>query len=80
MPPGTWHEVYTPTQGICSGGHFLCYDTLHLTAFSRKFDREHGQESTNSHHPSIYRTLCRMLIYMLRSGSRSEWKSYNHHL
>jgi hypothetical protein len=71
MPPGTWHEVYTPVQGLCSGGHFLLYDALHLTAASREFDRSEALASTNDTHPSIYRTLCRMLIQVTRLPDRS---------
>ncbi len=66
MPPGTWHEVYTPVKGICSGGHFLCYNALHLTAISRLFDRHHSGASTNDNHPSIHRTLSRMLVQFCR--------------
>lgn len=72
MPPGTWHEVYTPVQGFCSGGHFLLYDALHLTSASRKFDARSALSSTNDAHPSIYRTLCRMLVQLVRLRGRGE--------
>ena len=38
MPPGAWHSVYTPVGCTTSGGHFLMYDTMHLTYISRQFD------------------------------------------
>jgi hypothetical protein len=38
MPPGMWHMVYTPVGGMTSGGHFLSYDTMHLTYLARAFD------------------------------------------
>ena len=33
-----WHSVYTPTEGVTSGGHMLMYKTLHLTWLSRAYD------------------------------------------
>ena len=38
MPPGMWHSVYTPVGTMTSGGHFLTYDTLHLTHNARVYD------------------------------------------
>ena len=38
MPPGMWHMVYTPVGGATLGGHFLTYDTMHLTYLARAFD------------------------------------------
>jgi hypothetical protein len=38
MPPGTWHTVYTPVGCMTSGGHFLTYDTMHLTYIARAYD------------------------------------------
>ncbi len=66
MPPGTWHEVYTPVKGICSSGHFLCYNALHLTAISRLFDQHNSSVSTNDNHPGIHQTLSRMLVQFCR--------------
>jgi hypothetical protein len=62
MPPGVWHEVYTPVKTLASGGHFLTYDTLHLTRLSRNFDHKMGRYATNAEHPGIIRTLCRMVL------------------
>ena len=61
MPPGTWHAVYTATPSFTGGGHMLLYDALHLTEFSRAFDHEHSDYSTNANH-QVDRILCRMAL------------------
>jgi len=61
MPPSMWHAVYTATPSFTSGGHFLTYETLHLTEFSRDFDSHHSECSTNANH-QINRILCRMTL------------------
>ena len=33
-----WHMVYTPVGEMSSGGHFLSYDTMHLTYLAHTFD------------------------------------------
>ena len=62
MPPGVWHEVYTPVKTLASGGHFLTYDMPHLTQMSWIFDSKHGDEATNANHPGILQTLCHMVL------------------
>ncbi|KII89489.1 hypothetical protein PLICRDRAFT_29715 [Plicaturopsis crispa FD-325 SS-3] len=62
QPPGYWHEVYTPVKSIVSGGHFLCYDTLHLTEQCRVLASTSALTSTNAEHPGIDRALSRMAI------------------
>jgi hypothetical protein len=61
MPPGTWHAVYTATPSFTSGGHFLMYDTMHLTEFSRAFDSSHSEQSTNANH-QVDRILARLTL------------------
>ena len=61
MPPGTWHAVYTATPSFTSGGHFMMYDTMHLTEFSRAFDSSHSEHSTNSNH-QVDRSLARLTL------------------
>ncbi|TDL13818.1 hypothetical protein BD410DRAFT_810230 [Rickenella mellea] len=72
QPPGAFHVVYTPVKGMTSGGHFFCYDTLHLTEFARAYDISKKPDtddprhkiSTNSEHPSASRKLYRMALAM----------------
>ncbi|KAI0054321.1 hypothetical protein BV25DRAFT_1843748, partial [Artomyces pyxidatus] len=61
MPPGAWHEVYTPVNTVISDGHFLCYDALHLTQWSRLYDHM-DKYATNADHVGVRRTLARMAI------------------
>jgi hypothetical protein len=61
MPPGTWHCVYTATPTFTDGGHFYLYDALHLTEFSRAFDKLFACSSTNSNH-QVDRSLCRLSL------------------
>ncbi|KII82657.1 hypothetical protein PLICRDRAFT_33270, partial [Plicaturopsis crispa FD-325 SS-3] len=62
QPPGYWHEVYTPVKSIISGGHFLSYDSLHLTEHCRAFASVFALTSTNADHPGVDRALSRMSI------------------
>lgn len=68
QPPGANHMVYTPQPTIMSGGHFLSYDTMHLTEFWLCFDlgrdvkwrsRAHA---SNSSHPGMLRKVYRMVM------------------
>ncbi|KAI0040341.1 hypothetical protein FA95DRAFT_1577014, partial [Auriscalpium vulgare] len=43
MSPGTWHPVYTPVNSVVRGGHFLCFDTLHLTQWARFIDTDRAR-------------------------------------
>lgn len=65
QPPNAIHIVYTPVNCLSGGGHYLTYETLHLVEISRRLDRHYGHISTNSDHPILYHTLCRMLIALL---------------
>ncbi|KAI6138056.1 hypothetical protein BKA82DRAFT_4021780 [Pisolithus tinctorius] len=38
QPPGDNHMVYTPQNGLTSGGHFLSYSTMHLTEIAINYD------------------------------------------
>jgi hypothetical protein len=60
MPPGVWHEVYTPVPSVALGGHFVNWTTLHLTRINRKLDNQ--QWVTNATHPDINFVLAHMLI------------------
>lgn len=75
MPPGTWHEVYTPCHAHASGGHFISYDTMHLMEISRHFDHNNGLAATNSSHASVHTTLCYMMVGMIRMDDRGECPS-----
>ncbi|KAI0062091.1 hypothetical protein BV25DRAFT_1916380 [Artomyces pyxidatus] len=61
MPPGAWHETYAPVNTIISGGHFLCYNALHLTQWSRFYDHK-DLTGTNIDHPGLRRNIARMAI------------------
>jgi hypothetical protein len=69
MPPGAWHTVYTPVGGMTSGGHFLAYDTMHLTYLSRSYDMskypgtdERRSEHATNESQSIDRQILRMVL------------------
>jgi len=66
MPPGTWHEVYTPVKTIASGGHFLTYETMHLTQWARFMDHGFAASATNADHPAIDRTVYCMVLALRR--------------
>lgn len=83
QPPGYWHQVYTPVKTIAAGGHFLCYETLHLTEFARFFDQKYQKAATNTDHDSIMRILPRMAIALPSLAERCSgclqffhWPSY----
>lgn len=60
--------VYTPMPTVMSGGHFLCYDTMHLTEFSLTFDLgldqkgEQRLQGSNALHPGVLRKVYRMAL------------------
>lgn len=56
------HRVYTPERSIVSGGHFIAYETFHLTELSLLMDAECGQVTTNEEHPGTFRLYSRMAI------------------
>jgi hypothetical protein len=60
--PHAIHQVYTPVNSIASGGHFMCYETLHLVELARRFDTFYAHVATNADHWSVHRTLCRMAM------------------
>jgi hypothetical protein len=66
MPPGMWHEVYTPVKCIASGGHFLTYETMHLTQWARWVDSDSATSATNADHAGIVRTISRMVLGLRR--------------
>lgn len=59
--------VYTPVPSIMSGGHFLTYDTMHLSEMAVSFDlgldsHEPRHHVTNAVHPGMLRKVYRMAI------------------
>ncbi|KAG1753303.1 hypothetical protein EDB19DRAFT_1824049 [Suillus lakei] len=42
MPPGKFHEVYTPVVTFATVKHFLSYHTMHLSEWLRFLDQLHG--------------------------------------
>ncbi|KAI0062116.1 hypothetical protein BV25DRAFT_698818 [Artomyces pyxidatus] len=63
MPPGAWHEVYTPVNTIFSGGHFFTHNTLHLTQSSRAYDhQDHSAPKASLSHAGFRRILTRMVL------------------
>lgn len=61
MPPGTFHEVYTPCPSVTIGGHFYSYHTLHLTELSRLILRQSKGGLTNADHRSAGLTIALMM-------------------
>ena len=65
-----YHMVYTPVKGMTSGGHFLLYDSLHLTELTRANDRstqpeekfERAELATNADHHATGRQILRMAL------------------
>jgi hypothetical protein len=65
------HQVYTPVKGLTSGGHFLTYDSLHLTELTRGYENSENSKkkrrldyTTNASSPSLNRWLFRMALAM----------------
>jgi hypothetical protein len=59
-----WHMVYTPVKGMTSGGHFLTYDTMHMTEMIREYDSSkpsRGKKASNAVH-DINRQVIRMTL------------------
>ena len=61
MPPGTFHEVFTPCPSVTIGGHFYSYHTLHLTEVSRLIDVASEGGFTNADHSSSGLTMALMM-------------------
>ncbi|KAI0043542.1 hypothetical protein FA95DRAFT_1609321 [Auriscalpium vulgare] len=70
MPPGLWHWVYTPVNTIMRGGHFLMYDSMHLTQWSRFLDVMQGEHNTNADHVAMRRILAQMTMALPSSGGK----------
>lgn len=51
-------------KSVSLGGHFLTFDALHLTAWSRRVEHVVGTFSTNAEHAAVERYLCRLMISM----------------
>lgn len=79
MPPRIWHMVYTPVGGMTSGGHFMLYDTMHLTYLSQRYNTLHlpgpstfrGELATNEAQ-STYRQVIRMLLALPQASYGSK--------
>jgi hypothetical protein len=54
--------VYSPIKSVARGGHLLSWETLHLTAWSRRVEHNIGTFSTNAEHAAVERYLCRMMF------------------
>ncbi|KAJ3887359.1 hypothetical protein GG344DRAFT_80806 [Lentinula edodes] len=72
QPPGTIHVVYTPAACITVGSQSFCYDTLHLTEFTRDLHRKHANHVTNQAQQSINETLHRMVLALPNHPNRGE--------
>src|SRR4051812_11020902 len=65
------HEVYTPVPSVTAGGHFYTYDSLHLSEFSRLYDRKDPFGLTNQEHPSSQTMLSIMVLVIAKGEQRS---------
>src|SRR5262245_5089513 len=45
-----------------AGGHFSCFDMMHLTEMTRAFHHDRAQSVTNAEHEAVVSTLARMLL------------------
>ncbi|KAG1855274.1 hypothetical protein F4604DRAFT_1932333 [Suillus subluteus] len=66
MPPGKFHEVYTPLVTFAIGGHFLSYHTMHLSEWSCYLDQLHGSLFTNQEQQDTLLVLRRMVVAIPR--------------
>ena len=73
QPPGAFHEVYTPCKSVTLGGHFLTYDSLHLTAVSRRFDVVNNNSATNQDHSCVPMLLSAMMVSITMHSKSSMW-------
>ena len=61
MPPGMFHEVYTPVPSVAIGGHMYSYNAMHLTELCRSIQKESDGQFTNQDHSSASITMALML-------------------
>ncbi|KAG2062750.1 hypothetical protein BDR04DRAFT_1123729, partial [Suillus decipiens] len=66
MPPGKFHEVYTPLVTFAMGGHFLSYHTMHLSEWSCFLDHLYGSLFTNEERQDTLLVLRRMVVAIPR--------------
>lgn len=57
---------------MTSGGHFVTYDSLHLTALGRLFDKKTGGIATNAEHDYHFETFVHMVRYIPLNPDRGE--------
>jgi hypothetical protein len=62
MPPGCWHEVYTPVNCVTFGGHLYLWECMHLTEYHMQLDHAFNDYFTNTDHPGVYRGIIRMIL------------------
>ena len=70
QPPGAFHHVVTLAKSIAMGGHFLMYDTMHLTEWTRRWIHEARGAGTNTYHGSTVRILANMVIAWAVRGTK----------
>ncbi|KAI6001233.1 hypothetical protein EDD15DRAFT_2230494 [Pisolithus albus] len=64
QPPGVNHMVYTPVPTVMSGGHFLTYETMHLTEMALTLDSELGNEDMQHATDALYPGTLRKVYHM----------------
>jgi hypothetical protein len=62
MPPGFWHEVFTPVNTVVIGGHLYLWECMHLTEYHMFLDNSFSDYFTNTDHPGAYRGIIRMIL------------------
>ncbi|EJD47358.1 hypothetical protein AURDEDRAFT_163571 [Auricularia subglabra TFB-10046 SS5] len=62
QPPNLVHRVYTAERSIVMGGHFYCFQTMHLTELARLIDVDYNELATNEDHEGVHRLFARMVM------------------
>ncbi|KAI0703794.1 hypothetical protein BC835DRAFT_1303057 [Cytidiella melzeri] len=65
QPPGCVYQVNTLDNSICTGGHFLMLDSMHLTEITRIGAVITKQTATNASHLSVIWLLSKITIGIL---------------
>jgi hypothetical protein len=73
MPPHRWHTVYTPTNSLCIGGHFLSYFLMADTMIARLVEKATKSNLTNHHYGAVeYSIVCMTYALLYRPASRCQ--------
>ena len=71
------HMVYTLENSITIGGHFLSFNSLHLTEWTRLQSHLTERSATNALHPGVQRTLARIMLWVAHTQPSNSKEYYS---